>query len=882
MVLDLAHGRGVQVGNHNIQLNTFQLPRHEVSWPHQVGVVPPAADCRQHRPADAYLAALAAKRGEEVRGCQVLSGLGGVGKTQLAAGLAQRAWDQGLVDLLVWVTAASRVAVLSRYAQAAADITGIEDADPQRAADRFLAWLAEPNQRRWMVVLDDVQDPAHLHGLWPPTSRSGQAVVTTRRRDAALLSGRQLIEVGVFTPDQSSAYLGAKLGGRNGGSDQAALLAGDLGHLPLALAQSAAYMLDRGLDCAGYRRRLADRRRTLADLVPESLPDQHHATIAATWSLSIDAADNLAPTGLALPVLEVAALLDPNVIPVGVFTAPSMLAYVAARRKARSPTPTVDAEDVRDALHGLRRLNLLTLDESDQNQAGNGIGVHALVQRAVREATAAQHVDGLAKVAADALVDIWPEIERDPVFGQHLRANTAALHANAGPHLWDRDAGAHRVLLTAGNSLGNAGLVAAAADYHGELHATAAQFLGPDHRDTLTIRGNLAWWRGQAGDPAAAAAAAEALLADRERVLGADHPDTLANRADLAYWRGHAGDPAAAAAATEALLADLERVLGPDHPEVLTTRTNLADWRGHAGDPAGTAADTEALLADMMRLLGPDHPDTLATRATLARWRGQAGDPAGAAAAAETLLADTVRVLGPDHPITLTTRHNLARARGNAGDPAGALRATEALLVDVVRVLGPDHPDTLAVQHNVAWWQGHAGDPAGAVLATEAALADRERVLGPDHPHTLTTRHNLANWRGRAGDVAGAVAGTEAVLADRLRVLGPDHPHTLATRHSLAHWRGRAGDVAGAVAGTEAVLADRLRVLGPDHLHTLTSRQSLANWRGRAGDVAGAVAGTEAVLADRLRVLGPDHPHTLASRRYLATWRAGSEPRNEG
>jgi hypothetical protein len=58
---------------------------------------------------------------------------------------------------------------------------------------------------------------------------------------------------------------------------------------------------------------------------------------------------------------------------------------------------------------------------------------------------------------------------------------------------------------------------------------------------TLTIRNNLAHWRGQAGDPAGAISALEQLLTDYLRVLGPDHPDTLSVRNNLARWRGEAG-----------------------------------------------------------------------------------------------------------------------------------------------------------------------------------------------------------------------------------------------------------------------------------------------------------------------------------------------------
>ncbi|GFJ85116.1 hypothetical protein Phou_092960 [Phytohabitans houttuyneae] len=46
---------------------------------------------------------------------------------------------------------------------------------------------------------------------------------------------------------------------------------------------------------------------------------------------------------------------------------------------------------------------------------------------------------------------------------------------------------------------------------------------------------------GEAGDPAGAAHAFEELLADNLRVLGPDHPDTLTTRGNIAYGRGRPG-----------------------------------------------------------------------------------------------------------------------------------------------------------------------------------------------------------------------------------------------------------------------------------------------------------------------------------------------------
>ncbi|XVV08561.1 tetratricopeptide repeat protein [Actinoplanes sp. CA-131856] len=730
---------GVQIGDGGSQHNEYHLHPRQIEWPHRVGVVPPLADQRVDRPADRDLDT-ASTSGQTVVVCQVVTGLGGVGKTQLAAALAHHVWDEHLVDLLVWVTATSRTGIIAGYAQAAADVTGVEDADPQQAAERFLAWLAGTD-RRWLIVLDDLTDPADLRRLWPPAMESGRTVVTTRRRDSALLAGRHVVQVGLFTPAEAYIYLQNKLFADPRLLAGAAELADDLGHLPLALAQAAAYLLDRGLTCADYRARLADQRRRLPDVLPEAgaLPDEHQHTIAATWSLSIDLADRLHPPQLARPVLQLAALLDPNGIPTDLFATTRVLDYLSQRLHRGG---VVDAEDVRDALHGLHRLNLATVGRTTDT-----LRVHALVQRAVREAADAEDTDTLAVTAAEALLEIWPEIEPDQQAAQALRANTAALYNAASTSLCNRDDGAHLVLFQAGNSLGNTGQVSAARNYFHFLHTTTTTHLGGDHPDTLAARHSLAYWRGEAGDPTGAATAFEQLLADRLRILGSDHPSTLTTRANLAYWRGVVGDPAGAAAAFEQLLADRLRILGPDHPDTLAARAQLARWRGVVGDPAVAATAFEQLLADRLRVLGSDHPSTLTTRSNLAFWRGEAGDPAGAASALEQLFVDRLRVLGSDHPDTLTTRHSLAHWRGEAGDPADAASTLEQVLADQLRVLGSDHPSTLTTRHNLAYWRGEAGDPAGAAAAFEQLLADRLRVLGPDHPSTLTTRADLAYWR---------------------------------------------------------------------------------------------------------------------------------------
>jgi hypothetical protein len=856
--VDAQRAQGVQVGSGNTMVNQFVVAAPAAAWPVRVGRCPLPADGFQDRVAlrSALVATAAAA------GTHVLAGDGGTGKTQLAAATFERARRDG-VELAVWVTATSRTAVLAAYAQAfAATHLGGGSGEVERDAGAFLAWLAATD-RSWLVVLDDVADPAQLSGLWP-AGTTGRVVITTRRRDAAIVARGPVVEVGVFTPQESAAFLAAKLASAAVPADalaEADGLGADLGYLPLALAQAAAVIVNDAITCAEYRAMLADRTRSLAELFPCDLADSgddYEYTVAGTWSLAIERADALAPTGLARPLLSLASLLDPNGIPEAVLTGASAQAWVSSRVGGA-------AADIRRALRNLHRLSLVSHDPTDPARL---VRMHALAQRAAVDDLPPPLLATAVRAAADALADAWPAVVRDAGLEQTLRANAAAIRDRHGAHLWS--SGMHRVALLAGQSLGESGLAADALAYFDELAADAHRILGPDHPDTLSARFERGYWQGECGDFAGAVAAQEVLLADRLQVLGAEDPDTLGTQANVAYWRGHAGDPRRALAETERVLVNQLRILGPDHQLTLQTRHNCAHWRGQAGDPAGAAADSEKLLADALRVLGPDHPETLDTSRNLAYWRGRAGDAAGAATALAEVLQAYTRLLGPEHPDTMHARDNLAEWRGRAGDPATAAADFERLLVDRLRVLGPDHPHTLVTQHNLAEWRGHAGDLAGAVATYRDLLRHQTRILGANHPYSLATRSNLAAWRGEAEGPATATALLESLLAEATEVLPVDHPQTLAIRHNHGYWLGRAGDPAAAAAALREVVADCLRILGPRHPETLNTRHNLAYWRARAGDQAGAAREFTELLADRLPLSGPNHPDVLETRHELA------------
>ncbi|HEX2744532.1 MAG TPA: NB-ARC domain-containing protein, partial [Streptosporangiaceae bacterium] len=319
-------------------LRYYQAPPRPVTWPVLVGQIPTLASAFQDRPGLRDQVKAARKRGSGVVLTQVLAGGSGVGKSQLAASYADQAVRAG-TDLVVWVTAARAEAVVAAYAQAAARVqaSGADGADAETDARAFMDWLAA-TQHSWLVVLDDITDPGYVERWWPNSHPgTGWVLATTRRHDAKLSgSGRAVLDIGVYTPDESAAYLRDRLTGAGMPSplsQDAERLAAELGYLPLALSHAAAYMINQQLSCDKYLALFTGRSSRLTEVMPaDADAESYGRQIDVTLLLAVDAAQAADPAGLALPALRLAAVLDPAGHPDILWASPAVTRYLATHR----------------------------------------------------------------------------------------------------------------------------------------------------------------------------------------------------------------------------------------------------------------------------------------------------------------------------------------------------------------------------------------------------------------------------------------------------------------------------------------------------------------------------------------------------------------------
>jgi len=134
---------------------------------------------------EALLDALAqATEGKAAGLCQTIAGLGGVGKTQLAAEFAYR--HRGDYDVVWWVRAEKPVTIAQDMADLAVALGLPTDADLDTSAAAARAWLESHD--RWLVVFDNAEGPATVADRIP-RGGGGVAVVTSAARAGAHWGG---------------------------------------------------------------------------------------------------------------------------------------------------------------------------------------------------------------------------------------------------------------------------------------------------------------------------------------------------------------------------------------------------------------------------------------------------------------------------------------------------------------------------------------------------------------------------------------------------------------------------------------------------------------------------------------------------------------------
>ncbi len=625
---------------------------------------------------------------------QAISGLGGIGKTQLALEYAYHYRNE--YKSILWANADTIDSLVSDYI-ALADLLGLPEYEPQNqsiAVEAVKHWLSTHDQ--WLLILDNVNDITLACKFLPGTCRGHILLTTPAHAHGETAQG---IEVQSLGSVQGTLLLlrRAKLLALDATLDLARTIDRNsaeeivqvLGGLPLALDQAGAYIEETGCGLAGYlhlyrthRAALLQRRGTLAQEHPES--------VATTLSLSFEKVEQVNPT--ATELLRFCAFLHPDMIPEELITEGAF--YISPKLQALGN----DLITLDEAFEALRSYSLIRRHPDTKM-----LSVHRLVQVVLRDTMDENQQCQWTEQVMRTMNQVFPWEESAP----WLRSQRYILHAQACVSLIEQ----RKIISTEAAAL-------------------------------LEGIGNYLRERAQYTE---AEPLLQQALAISEQIQGQNSPDTAQKLNNLAVLYWHQCEYAKAESLLQRALAIFEQALEPDYSQIAGNLNNLAGIYYSQGKYDKAEPLFHRALAICEQTLGPDHLDTALNLKNLARLYSDQGKYDKAEPLFQRALAIREQALGPDHPQVANSLNNLATLYKNQAkyDKAEPLLLRSLAIYE--QALGPNHPQVAANLINLAGIQKTTANYSEAKSLLQRSLDIVEQALGPNHPQVATCLNNLAD-----------------------------------------------------------------------------------------------------------------------------------------
>ncbi|MGP4009888.1 tetratricopeptide repeat protein [Streptomyces sp. 4N124] len=646
----------------------------------------------------------------------VLHGLGGSGKTAVVLEAIARTQEccPACRRTVWWIDGRHEEGLLAGL-RAVARQTGLQSSSAWGADAADVLWnRLSLLAKRWLLVLDGVDDPALLDGpghlasgtgwVRPQACPSGVVIVTTRNGgDPSWGTEAALLPVRSLQADKAAEVLLDHTGDAAGLAADARRLAQRLGGLPLALHVAGSYLAEvMGMPDAFKGPETPDSFAAYVQAMEGgSAPADARQAVAETWRMSIELMRRRGFTGTDR-LLEVLAAFSDAPVPHTLLLRPAALA------SAVDDFTQISGPTLWRMLKELAALGLLDLVSSTRAPDDVvAVRLHPLIRDLSRTPAALS--------AAVQLVSAALELDD--------------LGSPEDPERW----AAWQALTPHALELADQIAVCAEMNTQTQLSGADVAEMAARHLQALGLFEQ-------------AQQRYEAVLAVRRALQGDEHPATLDCRHLLASAMHDLGDLPLARAGYQAVWEISSRVRGEEHTDTLTARHELGRVLHDQGHLEEAHEHLSRVFAACSRLHGPGHPYTLTARHEVARVLHHRGQLPQARSEYEAIRAIRRQEFGAAHPGTLTAQHNLAAVLHDQGQLRRALEEYQAALAGRRSVLGERHPRTLHTQYKTALVLRDLGNDAGAVELMTATLRLSMLVLGASHPQTARAEDALRAW----------------------------------------------------------------------------------------------------------------------------------------
>ena len=558
---------------------------------------------------DRAMTELCALLGESSRVAIVAaSGMGGVGKTELALQYALKSRDdRGYAAGIWWLNARSTVLVqlLDKARRMGVQINDQIVDEVERVQDCYGQWLKSLDGLA-LLVFDNVEDWESVSRFFPREPRF--KVLVTMREERSNKGGVKPLRLGVLLPldgfrllwevSKADERISANLLG-------AETLCEALGYLPLAI-ELVGGLLREEMDWS-----IDQVRSAVADELQSGALSPVNAAIDVSW-VRLSAAER--------QLLAIVATFGAGAV---------LWEWVEAVVKASEPWGLL--REAMALTAGRRRLVALNL----LGRLGENLyGLHPLVRSFVREkiaidrsreeATEIAPGNAIGRAFAQVMVTKAKEIQQTVIVRERGWVQQAVPHLTEVMANWTRVldetdkiwCGTGLARFYQSLSLWNETMQC----YQSALEISKTE-LGDRHPDTATSLNNLALLYYSMGQYDRALPLFKDALEIRKSELGDRHPDTAGSLNNLAGLYRSMSQYDRALPLFKDALEIYKSELGDRHPDTATSLNNLAVLYANMGDYDRALPLLEQTLSIRQEVLPAGHPDTLSTQQSLQNLR---------------------------------------------------------------------------------------------------------------------------------------------------------------------------------------------------------------------------------------------------------------------
>ncbi len=739
---------------------------------------------------------------------QALSGIGGIGKTEIAVEYAYRYKDE--YETIFWVRA-DISDLFTADVIAIANHLGI----PQRARSDeqhlFLAvkqWLQQHDQ--WLLLLDNLEDFSHIDQLVPPEC-NGHILFTTRRQ--ATGRSTQSITVMQMTTKESALFLlrRAKIITEEREATpaeyaQATAIAQAVDGFPLALDQAGGYIEETQKSLTEYLALYHQRR---AELLRRRgrFANGHEENVTATLSLVFKEVYQINPN--AMELLRLFAFLHPDTI------SDEMITQGASDLNQALQALAIDPMALDDAIAILLDFSLV-----HRHTDRTTLSIHRIVQAVLKDELTQEQQREWARCVVGMVSRVFPygDFSSWPICYRYLpqaqiaagyittfhfeggeaaqllyhlgnycyelaQYNEAKVYLTHALRLSEQELGPeHRKTADVLNTLG---ILSTAQEDYREAESFLQRALtiyeqseeDADHLSMTAILSNLAQLYHEQEKYALAESLYQQALTIKEQTPEIDHLGTTPVLNNLALLYHEQGKYSLAEPLYLRVLTIREAALEPEHPDLARSLNNLASLYQDQAKYEQAKPLLERALSIRERVLGPEHPDIALSLNDLAQLYQTQESYQKAEALYQRALTINEHILGPEHSSTATTLNNLAFLYRIRGDYQQAEQLYQRSLTIRERTLGSEHSDTALALNNLGRFYLLQGNYQKAEPLLQQAIEIYERTLGLEHSLTAGSLSNLAELYAQQNMQQQAEQLYQRALAIEKLASGADHPN---------------------------------------------------------------------------------------------------------